>query len=84
MPKRAKLTGVDRLFQGSESVATAPPTSDAGQPEATRWEERFHRRTFYCADDNWAALQAWCQRTGTSHSAALNAAIEAFLGKDKG
>lgn len=84
MPKRAKLTGVDRLFENAPaSTATEPQdtaivqSSPALKPE--RWDDRYHRRTFHCADDNWEALEAWCKRTGMSRSAAINAALEAFL-----
>lgn len=85
MPKRAKLTGVDRLFQPTTSPSepeSQEPAMAQQTPESaskSRWDEHHHRRTFYCEDSNWAALQAWCKRTGTSHSAAINAALEAFL-----
>ncbi|NMP24847.1 hypothetical protein [Sulfobacillus harzensis] len=85
MPKRAKLTGVDRLFENAPApFATKPQdtvkASGSSAPKAgQRWDDRYHRRTFYCEDENWAALQAWCKQTGTSHSAALNAALKAFL-----
>ena len=89
MPKRAKLTGVDRLFENAPaSTATEPQdtasAANAPTPAAKqRWDDRYHRRTFHCADDNWEALEAWCKRTGTSRSAALNAALEEFLALHK-
>lgn len=88
MPKRARLTGVDRLFGNGADVAAAEPPeiadaqSSSASASKARWDDHHHRRTFYCEDSNWAALQAWCKRTGTSHSAALNAAIEAFLSRE--
>ena len=88
MSKRAKLTGVDRLFENApapSATASQPPQTTATPPQvpppskSERWDDRHHRRTFHCADDNWEALEAWCKRTGMSRSAAINAALEAFL-----
>lgn len=86
--KRAKLTGVEQLFAGSlvsdepeASPASAPPAPAPQRPQ--RWEDRFHRRTFYCADELWEALEQWCQQTGTSHSAALNTALRDFLAQQE-
>ena len=92
MPKRAKLTGVERLFENApapsatesqqpQDTATAPQASPASKTE--RWDDRYHRRTFHCADANWAALEAFCQRTGMSRAAAINAALEEFLASHK-
>ena len=89
MPKRAKLTGVDRLFENAPVPVANEPQDTAKAPvsavskDGQRWDDHYHRRTFYCEDENWAALQAWCKRTGTSHSAALNAAIALFLAAQK-
>lgn len=87
MPKRAKLTGVDRLFENAPALSATAPQDTAKAPVsseiAQRWDDHYHRRTFYCEDENWAALQAWCKQTGTSHSGALNAAIDLFWAAQK-
>jgi len=83
--KRPKLTGIERLFEPSALAPAAPPSEEPAVrgedriPDRNRWEDRYHRRTFYCADQLWEALDHWCQQTRTSHSAALNAAIQTFL-----
>jgi hypothetical protein len=84
MPKRAKLTGVERLFENAPaSSATKPQDTAAVQPapalKPERWDDRYHRRTFHCADANWAALEAFCRLAGMSRAAAINAALEVFL-----
>lgn len=94
MSKRARVEGLDKLFAPPEAVAPpAPPGPQTGPPQpapaipapsAGRWDATHHRRTFHCPDALWDRLGAWCARTGTSRSAAISRALEAFLAAQEG
>ena len=83
-------SGIDKLFRptGPEpaTVPSSPVTNQATEPPAAAtlpprpsWEDTHRRRTFHCPNATWERLEAWCAQTGTSRSAAIVQALEAFL-----
>lgn len=87
-PKRPTLaqSGIDKLFQSSAAPLPPVPNTSAATPTTRQdtlssesWEATHRRRTFHCDNAVWDRLANWCEATGTSRSAAITQALEAFL-----
>ncbi len=85
-PKRPTLaqSGIDKMFQSSEAPAASQPgpsVTRADAKPAEPWEATHRRRTLHCDNAVWERLAGWCDASGTSRSAAITQALEAFLGE---
>lgn len=83
-PKRPTLaqSGIDKMFESSAAPAASqpgPPVMRVDMKPAESWEATHRRRTFHCDNAVWERLVGWCEASGTSRSAVITQALEAFL-----